>query len=138
MSIEANKQVVRDFMSCMNRQDAEAGLALLAPGMTWWSSGDRKGGATSTRDQMGGAINAFYGAFRTPPQMNIIELTAEDDRVSVRLEVTGGVSHKGVAYANDLHLLARVHDGKITQVYEYLNVPLVAPIAPEIQAAAAQ
>ncbi len=50
--------------------------------------------------------------FVAPPDMRIIAVTAEDDRVAVEVEGRGRM-RSGIDFANTYHMLFRVQDGKI-------------------------
>lgn len=138
MSIEANKQVVKQFFDCMSSGDAKGAMDLLAPGASWWIPTDRPGGHAMTKEEMAGGVDAFLACFKQPPTFELVSMTAEEDRVSLEQTGRGGVTHGGASYGNDYHMFFRLKDGKIVEVKEYMNPIMAGPIMAELQGAQAQ
>jgi hypothetical protein len=120
MSIEANKQLARQFMDAIARADAEAIQAAFAPDGVCWTAGSMPISGTYTRDQVADAARGVLGVFPEGLKFTIKAMTAEGDRVAIEAESYG--RHKsGRIYSNQYHFLMRVRDGKITEWKEYMD-----------------
>ena len=134
MSVEANKQTVKQFFDYMGRGDADGAFSLLTPDAIWWIPSDQPGGTTIPRHVMEGSVGAFFSVFEKPPVMESGRMTAEGDRVCLEQTARGGITKGGASYGNDYHMLFQFRDGLICEVREYMNPLLSAPVAAEIQA----
>lgn len=127
MSLEANKQVVREWNAHLSAGAVKAALELLAKSATWWVAGTSAAGTTYTREAFCELIHGFTGAFKTPLRMTTKTLTAEEDRVAAQIEGWGQLPD-GRIYNNAYHVLYIVRDGKIQQGYEYYNTLYAAEL----------
>jgi ketosteroid isomerase-like protein len=122
MSIEKNKQVVREFLAASAIHDGDRIASLMSDDATYWVQGKTHlfpyAGEKSKQE-----ICAY---FRTPSifQGGLVQtigaVTAEDDRVAVETEVRG-IAPSGKLYNNTFHYLFIFRDGKIVRVKEYLD-----------------
>jgi len=120
MSIEANKQLAREFMDAIARADVQAIQAAFAPDGVCWTAGSMPISGTFNRDQVAEAARGVLGVFPEGLKFTIKSITAEGDRVAIEAESHG--RHKsGRIYANQYHFLMRVRDGKIAEWKEYMD-----------------
>jgi len=125
---ERNKQVARDFIAAIDRQDFASLRGLLADGFALSAPGAAD---PLTADGLFAAIKAHYTAF--PDWRHVIEdVTCEGEKVTVRLVQHGThkAEYEGVsATGNEVHMaalhLARIVDGKVEEwwaVEDYLGL----------------
>lgn len=132
MSVETNKQTVRDFFTAMGEGRFDDALAKMAPDAIWWVPTDQPGGMTIPVDVMRGSIASFFNIFTKHPRFEFGRMTAEGDRVCFEQTSRDGLTHGGVGYANDYHMLVEFRNGLISEVREYMNPLLSAPVMSEI------
>jgi hypothetical protein len=111
MSLEANKQLAREFIDALSRADTDWVLAHYADDMEMWTAGSL----------------AFLGAFPNGLEFTVKTLTAEEDRVAIEAE-SSGVHISGKPYDNQYHFLMRIRNGKIVQFKEYLDTQLASEV----------
>ncbi|MBI2962809.1 MAG: nuclear transport factor 2 family protein [Deltaproteobacteria bacterium] len=120
MSLEANKQLVRDFMKHFSEGDLTTALGMMTDDATWWVAGSFPLSGTKTKAQFAellGQIGAMVpGGIRLTPKA----FTAEGDRVAVETESYARHTN-GKVYQNQYHFLIEVRGGKIGAVREYLD-----------------
>lgn len=120
MSVESNKQLIRDYFACGNVGDYAALLSHLSqtdfhlicralPPLHYQV--DKPG-----FEQM---LKSVHETFSQPLQITIAQMTAEGDRVAVQAS-SRGVLVQGGEYCNSYHFLFTLRDGKIVQIEEYL------------------
>ena len=136
MSLEENKRIARDFFVLATEGDIEGAMALMADDGICWIPTDRLGGLTVNKQMLRAMEYRVHGIFDRIPRIEVGRLTAEDDRVCVEMALRGGTTKGGNTYDNDYHMLVRIGDGQIVEVFEYLNPALVRSIGAELQAAA--
>ncbi len=129
MSTEQNKKIAADFMSAIERQDADGIADLLTDDGVYWIPGlpsFQVAGLRNkqqTREFFSGAKQILLPGFK----FAVKSVTAEDDRVSV--EAKGdGTSISGKKYQTAYHFLFRMRDGKIAYVAEYIDTQHVAEV----------
>ena len=83
-------------------------------------------------DVMRGSIASFFNIFTKHPRFEFGRMTAEGDRVCFEQTSRDGLTHGGVGYANDYHMLVEFRNGLISEVREYMNPLLSAPVMSEI------
>lgn len=137
MAIEqANKQVVRDFLSALGRGDASGLAAVLSPDVKAIATGTCFMSGTRDYDTVLSAAGQLGAITRDGIDFTILSMTAEEDRVSA--EAKGrSVLVNGTPYDNEYHFLFTVQGGRIVQIREYFCTklteeafaPLIAPRA---------
>ena len=120
MSLETNKQLVRNYIDCVKRGDSAAIRALLSDDFLFKSM-PRNPEWMKYRwgpDEFA-AIPAMMGEqMKKPLVMTLLNLTAEGDRVCAETESQGELLN-GRVYENSYHFVFDIRDGKIAEVREY-------------------
>ena len=127
MSLESNKQIVRDYFQAFNGGDLAKAMSLTSDDYTWTITGTT---AVSGTYQGRAAIDALMEQiaesidFEQEVSLKIEELIAEGDKVVAR--VAGRTTTKsGTPYNNTYCHVFTVRDGKIQSDIEYLDTALV-------------
>jgi ketosteroid isomerase-like protein len=121
MTVESNKKTVLHFIKEMagGRIDAD----LLTDDASWWVPG----GGDLSRAQFLEIVERFKSLADGPTKMDIVAVTAEEDRVAV--EANGRATLKdGRIYANTYHFLFYLRDGKIRHAREHNNSAIPAAL----------
>ena len=129
MSIEANKQLVRDTWGAVSVGDISGFLGNLADDVTWTFFGSHRfAGSFEGKEELVAKLFAPLGEVLVDGiKVHIDSLTAEGDRVV--MEARGEARTKtGDHYNNYYCIVITVHEGKIAQVREYLDSELVTKI----------
>lgn len=129
MSIEANKQLVRDTWAAVTRGDIEGFMSRLADDVTWTFFGSHRfAGTFCGKDELVSKLFAPLGEVLADGiKVHVDTLTAEGDRVV--MEARGEASAKdGRPYNNNYCIVITVRDGKVAQVREYLDAELVTRV----------
>jgi uncharacterized protein len=126
MTIEANKQLVRDAFEAMGRSDIRPLVHMMTDDFAWIIEGQSRfsrsheGKEAVKRD----LLQPLFEAFATPYRFTIDEIIAEADRVVVRGR--GEVRTKaGKDYNNSYCFVLRLEDGQLVELREYLDTALV-------------
>ena len=112
MSLEQNKSTALAFIKSLSTGTPDA--SLLCDDAHWWVPG------MGTIDRAGffAISDAFQAQVKEPVTMDILAVTAEEDRVAV--EAAGrAVLKDGRVYANTYHFLFRLRDGRIYEAREH-------------------
>ncbi len=118
--IDENKRLTRVFFEAMQRGDADAIADTYADDgrvVTMGStliSGSR--GKEEIRSFAGGVLEAFPGGLA----FNILNMTAEDNRVAVEATSTG-THASGKEYCNHYHFLLTWRDGELLELKEFMD-----------------
>ena len=123
MSLDANKQLVRDFLGHYVHGRYQAALAMLAPDSRWWLPGHPQEFPAAGWVDKATVERRLAGNLKLLPHgVDIVlgAVTAEDDRVAVEAESKATLVN-GELYHNRYHFLFVVRDGQITIVKEYLD-----------------
>lgn len=117
MSIETNKQIVREWLSALSEARYDEAWALMdSDGEYWVLRGRKTMGVSDFAGLYSGHIErTFTDGLRFDP----VVLTAEDDRVSARVESLATLVSDGSTYDNNYHFLFAVSGGLIRSVWEY-------------------
>lgn len=129
MSIEANKQLVRDTWGAVTKGDIEGFMSRLADDVTWTFFGSHCfAGTFRGKDELVAKLFAPLGEVLADGiKVHPDTLTAEGDRVV--MEARGEARTKdGRPYNNNYCIVITVRDGKVAQVREYLDAELVTSI----------
>ena len=122
MSLEQNKRTAEEFLAASATHDADRLASLMTDDATYWVQGKPHlfpYAGEKTKAEM-------YKYFQTPSifKDGLIQtlgaVTAEDNRVSVEVEVRG-IAPNGKLYNNTFHYLFIFRDGKIARVKEYVD-----------------
>ena len=113
MGIEANKRVVLDFLDLQYAHRIAEAFELVDDEATWWMPGTLPFSGTYTKGEIQAVFEGVRDRFVDPPEMRILAVTAEDDRVAVEVEGRGAM-RSGLDYSNTYHMLFRMRDGRIT------------------------
>ena len=125
--IEANKQIVRDFMEAFGSGDIARTMDFMAEDATWWVAGTIKLSGTYTKTEFEALLGGVVDNCKQPISLTPNAFTAEGDRVAVETE-SYTETNEGKVYANQYHFLFVLRDGKIVQVKEYLDTMHTADV----------
>ena len=123
MSLDADKQLVRDFLDHYACGRYPAALAMLAPDSRWWLPGHPQEFPAAGWVDKATVERRLAGNLKLLPhgiEISIGAITAEDDRVAVEAESKARLVN-GALYHNRYHFLFVVRDGRIHAVKEYLD-----------------
>lgn len=123
MSLDANKQLVRDFLDHYAYGRYQAALAMLAPDSRWWLPGHPQEFPAAGWVDKATVERRLAGNLELLPhgiEISVGAITAEDDRVAVEAESKAKLVN-GTLYHNRYHFLFVVRDGRIQVVKEYLD-----------------
>lgn len=116
MTVETNKQLVRDYLAHLEARDGAAAAALMADDVSWWYV-DRgflkKENITATHQRIFSLTNAMT--------FTITVQIAEGDWVATETHVQYKTKD-GRDLDNDVHMAMRIVDGKIREVREFYNM----------------
>ncbi|MFK7732816.1 MAG: nuclear transport factor 2 family protein [Pseudomonadales bacterium] len=127
MSIETNKQFVRDFLVLIASGDAEALTACYHPEGRVTTMGETlisgSRGVSEIREFSGSVLELFPKGL----EYTIRTLTAEGDTVACECEAVG--EHvSGKHYHQFYHFLFRMRDGKLLELKEYMDTEKVTEV----------
>lgn len=117
-----SKTVVKDYVSALQRGDADAIRDSFAEDAEWWLAGDLplsgtwKGRDIIVDDFLTRAMNSYEP---DSVSFEVTHLFAEDDHVAMEW-ITRGLSSAGKPYENHYYGLLEIHGDKIKSVREYL------------------
>ena len=123
MSLDANKQLVRDFLEHYATGRYHAALAMLAPDSRWWLPGHPQEFPAAGWVDKEVVERRLAGNLKLLPhgiEITVGAITAEDDRVAVEAESKAKLVN-GALYHNRYHFLFVIRDGRIHAVKEYLD-----------------
>jgi uncharacterized protein len=120
MSIETNKQLVREFMERFSAGEMKTALGMMADSATWWVAGSFPLSGTKSKAEFTELLGQIGGAVPEGIRLTPKAFTAEGDRVAVETESSAKHTN-GKIYNNQYHFLFEVRDGKIQAVREYLD-----------------
>jgi ketosteroid isomerase-like protein len=111
-----HRRLCHTLLDAIERGDLTTVEQCYAPDMTMWAN---VSGQTSTRDENLATLAAGYGLHRRRTYDDRIVNTFDDGFVAQY--TTHVVTHRGVRVALSACLVAEVRDGKITQLFDYLD-----------------
>jgi hypothetical protein len=127
MSGEDNKSMVRRFFKALEAGDLEQADRLTTDDFTFWVTPTTVRTGTYTKEKFLQAVSEIRGDLAGPMTLQLGDLTAEDDRVSVTM--VGSLPFKsGKVFNSHYHNLLWLRDGKISAVKEYLDTYHVGEI----------
>ena len=119
---QENKELVRKYLAHQMKFEIDEAFAkYVAPDATWWMPGHLPFSGTYTREKIFDVFRNAKNRFDGIPKMEIVSMTAEEDRVAVEIEGNGKMA-SGLPYANTYHMLFRVRDGKIASCKNYQDI----------------
>lgn len=126
MTVNANKQLVREAFEAMGRSDIRPLYDLMTDDFAWVIEGQtrfsrRFDGKDKVKRKL---LDPLFDAFATPYRFTIDEMIGEGDRVVVlgRGEVK---TKAGMDYNNSYCFVLRLADGRLVELREYLDTALV-------------
>ena len=129
MSVEANKQLVRDTWGAVTKCDIEGFMSRLADDVTWTFFGSHRfAGTFRGKDELVAKLFAPLGEVLADGiKVHADTLTAEGDRVVMEARCEASTKD-GRPYNNNYCIVITVRDGKVAQVREYLDAELVTSV----------
>ena len=125
--LEANKALIRQFMTDVGAGRTEAVLAAYADDAVLTTTGTTLISGRYTKPQIAAAADRVFDVFPDGIAYELLEMTAEADRVAV--EAVSHADHvSGQHYSNYYHFLFRVRDGKITELKEFMDTEMVTDV----------
>lgn len=124
MSIEENKQVVREYFECLDDLDVERLEGLFADDFIWIVPVRAKSLAylnyPRNKEQSVERIRTIFSGMTQKPTFEIISMTAEEDRVHVE---SAAVTYwdNGKEMDNQYHHAFVLRDGKLIKCTEYCD-----------------
>lgn len=125
--IEQNKTIVRDFIEVIGRGDVEAIRNAYTEDGYCQTMGNTLISGKFSRDQVAMAAGRIFEAFPAGVQFEIVNMTAEEDRVAVEA-ISHGDHVSGAHYSNHYHFFFRLRDGRIAELREFMDTELVTDI----------
>jgi len=120
MTIEANKELARNFIDALSRADTDWVLEHYADDMVMWTAGSLPISGLHHKSEIRAMMDGILGAFPSGLRFTIATLTAEGDRVAIEAE-SRGIHASGKPYHNQYHFLMRIRDGLVIEFKEYLD-----------------
>jgi ketosteroid isomerase-like protein len=127
MSAAANKEIVRQFFDAISSSDTPRMLDFYAPDGVCQTMGRTLISGRFTKDQIAMAAGRIFEVFPKGVKFDILNMTAEDDRVAVEA-VSHGDHISGAHYSNHYHFLVRLRGGKVTLLQEFMDTELVTDV----------
>ena len=125
--LEENKEFVRRFLDAMNRGDVQAIVDAYAADGYVWTMGNTLASGQYDKQQISEFAGGIYEAFPKGIRFEVLNMTAEDDRVAV--EATSEGEHvSGAPYRNRYHFLFTLRDGKLASLKEYMDTELLTEV----------
>lgn len=125
MSIEENKQLAAKFLRLFSEGPSDEALALTTEDFRYWVPGDLPMSGTHDKATVAQLLQGMTGAFDEPLRIEILDYTAEGDRVAIEARSTAKTK-SGKSFANAYHFLFKIRGGKIERLHEYMDTKHVA------------
>jgi ketosteroid isomerase-like protein len=120
MSIEANKELARQFIDALGRADTDWVLDHYADDMVLWTAGSLPISGPHGKSEIRPLMDGILSTFPQGLSFSIQTLTAEEDRVAIEAE-SRGLHASGKPYHNQYHFLMRIRDGRVVEFKEYMD-----------------
>lgn len=124
VGIEANKVVVREFTKSLSDGKVQALSSILSDDVEATCTGTCIMSARRNKAALLEAGAMLAQTFPNGLNLEILSLTAEDDRVSCEMRSSARLA-SGVPYNNEYHFLFFLRGGQICRIKEYLDTRLV-------------
>lgn len=120
MSLDANKQVIRDYFAAINAADCAAILAMTTPDFRFKTMARSPEWLLYewNREEFAAVPPTMSALVKAPIQLSIVGMIAGGDDVAVQAE-TDSEMLNGKRYGNAYHFVFRLRDGKLREVLEY-------------------
>ena len=128
MSIQDNKQTVREYLAHFKRAAVPDLLAAMSEDATWWILGKPHlfaGAGTKSKADMERIWRGLFRHMKDGLEMRVIAMIAEDDKVAVEIRSHADLTD-GRVYENQYHMLFTVRRGKVVEGREYADTLLIA------------
>lgn len=128
MSIEDNKQTVREYLAHFKNAAITDLLDAMSQDATWWILGKPHlfpGAGNKSKADMERIWGSLFGRMKDGLDMTVIGMVAEGDKVAVEIRSHADLTD-GRVYENQYHMLFTVRQGKIVEVKEYADTLLIA------------
>ena len=119
-----NKQIAIDWLRSVGGGDVETFKSLSADDIVHEVMGTSVLSGTRTLDDLVELAQGLFAATKNGLEFEILNATAEDDRVALQFEGTSELLN-GASYDNTYHLLFQLRDGKVCRVWEYTDTKIV-------------
>lgn len=120
MSVEHNKQVVRDYFAAINSGDEAAILAMTTPDFLFQTMARAPEWLLPKwgREEFSRVPGTMSRVLTAPIQLAIVSMIGEGDAVAVEAE-TDSMMLNGMRYNNRYHFVFEFRDGKFRAIREY-------------------
>ena len=118
--IEHNKAFIRGFIDAMRRGDTAVIVASYTDDGYCESYGHTLISGRYPRDMIAAVSSGLFEAFPEGLHFEILNMTAEEDRVAVEA-TSRGLHASGKLYANHYHFLFHLRAGKIAVMKEFMD-----------------
>jgi ketosteroid isomerase-like protein len=128
MSIQDNKQTVRDYLEQFKHAAIPDLLEAMSEDATWWILGKPQlfpGAGTKSKADMERIWGSLFSHMKDGLEMTVIGMVAEGDKVAAEIRSHADLTD-GRVYENQYHMLFTVRQGKIVEVKEYADTLLIA------------
>lgn len=128
MSLESNKQAVRDYLAHFRNADVAGLTNAMSEEATWWILGKPhlfSGAGTKTKADMERIWGGLFGHMKDGLEMTVIGMVAEGDKVAAEIRSQADLID-GRVYENQYHMLFTLRQGRIVEVKEYADTLLIA------------
>jgi len=128
MSIEDNKQTVREYLAHFKNAAVTDLLDAMSEDATWWILGKPHlfpGAGNKSKADMERIWGSLFGRMKDGLEMAVIGIVAEGDKVAAEIRSHADLTD-GRVYENQYHMLFTVRQGKIVEVKEYADTLLIA------------
>jgi len=120
MSVEQNKQLVRDYFAAINRNDEAAILAMTTDDFLFQTMARAPEWLLPKwgREEFARVPATMSRVLTAPIQLAIVSMIGEGDAVAVEAE-TDSMMLNGMRYNNRYHFVFECRDGKFREIREY-------------------
>lgn len=121
MSIESNKEVVRQFLAKFGTGDADGLINSLTDDAVWWiggKPGDLPQAGAKSKEAISAVLRGVGAKIPGGIAMHIRGMIGEDDKIAAEVEAHGEITN-GRIYNNEYHFLFTIREGRIAGVREY-------------------
>lgn len=128
MSIEQNKELVREFFDRFSANDVAGALEMMADDATWWIAGKPEqlpAAGEYSKEKIARLLHNMLGQLPNGLKMTVKGMIAEGDKVALEVESYGELRN-GRVYNQEYHFAVTVRGGKISGVREYLDTQHVS------------
>lgn len=122
-----NKEFVTRFFKAMNDGDVETIVDSYADDGECHTKGNTLFSGVYNKEQITQFAGGIYEAFPQGINFEVLNMTAEDDRVAVEAR-SKGMHVSGQEYSNEYHFLFVLEGGKIKRFTEYMDTERMTDI----------